>query len=114
MPRVKRGRVRISKRKAVLKNAKGFHWGRKNLIKLAKTATKKAGARAFKDRRVKKRTARALWQIKISAAVKTYNLSYSKFINLLKKKNIELDRKVLAELAEKNPKIFKAIVDAVK
>ncbi|PIT90693.1 MAG: 50S ribosomal protein L20 [Candidatus Komeilibacteria bacterium CG10_big_fil_rev_8_21_14_0_10_41_13] len=114
MPRVKRGKVRARKRKAVLKQAKGYKWGRKKKIRLAKPAIKKAGVYAYRDRRVKKRVNRRLWQTKLNAAVRVYDLSYSKFINLLKKKKIDLDRKILAEIAEKNPEIFKKIVDQIK
>jgi len=114
MPRVKRGTSHVKARRKVLKQAKGYKWGRKKLIKLAKTATTKAGAHAYRDRKNKKRTRRALWQVKINAAVRPYDLSYSRFINLLKTKKIEIDRKILADLAEKEPKVFEAIVNAVK
>lgn len=111
--RVKRGTSHIKKRRRLLKRTKGFRGGRKNLIKLAKTAATKAGAHAYRDRRLKKRTNRGLWQIKINAAVREHGLSYSKFIDLLKKNKIELDRKVLADLAENEPKIFEAVVKEV-
>ena len=114
MPRVKRGTTHVKKRKKLLKAVKGYKWGRKNLIKLAKTARTKAGAHAFVDRRKKKRTMRSLWQIKISAAVKEQGLSYSRFINALKVNNIAIDRKILADLAENNPSAFLAIVNKVK
>ncbi len=114
MPRVKRGTTHVKKRRKLLKAVKGYKWGRKNLIKLAKTARTKAGAHAFVDRRKKKRTMRSLWQIKISAAVKEQGLSYSRFINALKVNKIEIDRKVLADLAENNPTAFLAIVNKVK
>lgn len=114
MPRVKRGRVRAQKRKVLLAHAKGYKWGRKKKIKLAKPAIKKAGVYAYRDRRNKKRSARGLWQINISAALKAQGLNYSKFMGQLKKKKIELDRKILAELAEKNPEIFAKIVNQVK
>ena len=114
MPRVKRGKVRTKKRRAVLKQTKGYKWGRKNLIRQAKTAVKKAGNYAFRDRRAKKRTNRRLWQVRLNAALRQHNLTYSKFIGLLKKNKIELDRKVLSELAQKDPEIFKKIVEKVK
>ena len=114
MSRVKRGTTHVKKRRKVLKQAKGYKWGRKSHIKLAKTAVTKAGAHSYRDRRNKKRTRRALWQTKINAAVRQYDLSYSKFINLLKEKKIEIDRKVLADLAENEPKTFEAIVNTVK
>ncbi len=84
------------------------------MIKLAKTATIKAGAYAYRDRRVKKRVNRQLWQVQLNAAVREYGLSYSKFIAGLKKAKIELDRKVLAEIAKKEPKVFAKIVEKIK
>jgi len=114
MPRVKRGTTHVKKRRKVLKQAKGYKWGRKKLIKFAKTATTKAGAHAYRDRKVKKRTRRALWHVKINAAVRKYDLTYSRFINLLKEKKIEVDRKILADLAEKEPRVFEEIVKTVK
>jgi len=114
MPRVKRGTFHIKKRKKLLAKTKGYKWGRKNLIKRAKEAVVKAGAHSYVDRRKKKRTRRGLWQIKISAFVKEEGLSYSKFIDLLKKKDIVLDRKVMADLAENNKEVMKAIIKAVK
>ena len=114
MPRVKRGTTHTKKRKKLRKEAKGYKWGRKNTIRLAKTAVTKAGAHAFMDRRKKKRVMRRLWQTRLNAAVRLYDLSYSKFIDLLKKNNIELDRKVLSEIAVKQPEIFKKIVDQLK
>ena len=114
MPRVKRGKVRTKKRRALLKQTKGYKWGRKNLTRQAKTAVMKAGAHALRDRRIKKRVMRGLWQIRLNAAVRQYDLSYSGFINLLKKNKIELDRKILSELAQKNPEIFAKIIEQVK
>ena len=111
--RVKRGKTHTKKRKKLLKKTKGYNWGRKNVYRLAKTAVTKAGASAYRDRKKKKSNKRALWQIKINAAVRPFGLSYSKFINLLKKNKIELDRKVLADLAENEPKVFEAIVKQV-
>jgi large subunit ribosomal protein L20 len=114
MPRVKRAMGHVKKRKTLRKLAKGFKWGRKNTIRLAKTAVKKAGKHAYADRKRKKRVNRALWLVKLNAAVRGYDLSYSKFIAGLKAKKIELDRKVLAEIAEKNPEIFAKIVAPIK
>lgn len=114
MPRVKRGTTHVKKRRKLLAKVKGFRWGRKNLIKLAKTAATKAGAHAYADRKKKKANFRGLWQIKIGAAVREQDLSYSKFIDLLKKKSIELDRKVLAGLAQNHHLIFNKIVEKVK
>ncbi len=114
MPRIKRGSERTKKRRALLKQTKGYKWGRKNLTRMAKTAVMKAGAHALRDRRVKKRVMRRLWQIRLNAAVREYDLSYSKFIDLLKKNKIELDRKILSELAQKNPEIFAKIIKQIK
>ena len=110
MSRVKRGTTHVKKRRKLLKDVKGYKWGRKKLIKLAKTARTKAGAHAFVDRRKKKRTTRALWQIKINAFVRDYDLSYSKFIGLLKASNIEIDRKILADMAVNNKEELKALI----
>ena len=114
MARVKRGKVRAKKRKKLLSQAKGYKWGRKKKTRLAKPAIKKAGVYAYRDRKNKKRVNRRLWQTKLNAAVRVYGLSYSKFIDGLKKKNIDLDRKILSQIAEKNPEIFKQIVDKIK
>ena len=114
MPRVKRGTAHVKKRKKLLSKVKGYKWGRKNLLKQAKEASVKAGALAYVDRRKKKRTSRGLWQIKIGAFVREHGLSYSKFINLLKINKIELDRKILADLAVNNKKVFKNIIDKIK
>lgn len=114
MPRVKRGTTHVKKRRKLLKAVKGYKWGRKNLIKLAKTARTKAGAHAFVDRRKKKRTMRALWQIKISAFVKEQGMSYSRFIGALKANKIEVDRKILADMAENNKETLLVLVNKVK
>jgi len=110
MPRVKRGMTHVKKRRKLLKDVKGYKWGRKNLIKLAKTARTKAGAHAYVDRRKKKRTMRGLWQIKINAFVREYGLSYSRFMDILKKNKIALDRKVLADLAVNNKETLAALI----
>lgn len=114
MPRVKRGTQHVKRRNNLLARVKGFSWGRKSKIRLARTAMLKAGVYAFRDRRAKKRTFRNLWTIKINAAVRELGTTYSVFIANLKKANIALDRKVLAVLAEKNPKVFAKIVEAAK
>ena len=114
MPRVKRGTTHVKKRKKLLKKVKGYKWGRKKLIRLAKTATTKAGAHAYMDRKKKKRTNRGLWQIKINAFVREHGLSYSVFINKLKTSKIELDRKVLADLAVNNKKVLAKIIEQIK
>lgn len=114
MTRIKRGMMHSKRRRNLLKHTKGYRWGRKSKIKLAKVAKMKAGAYAHAGRRQKKRLARANWQVNINAAVRNFDLSYSKFMNLLKKKNIKLNRKMLCEIAENHPKIFQAIIEAVK
>ncbi len=113
MPRVKRGTTHVKSRRNLLKKVKGYKWGRKKLIKLAKTAQTKAGAHAFRDRRKKKRVNRGLWQIKINAFVREGGISYSRFIDALKKNSIEIDRKILADLAVNNKKVLANIVEKV-
>jgi len=114
MPRVKRGKSHVKRRKNLLAKTKGFKWGRKNKIKLAKTAAVKAGAHAYRDRRRKKRDRRALWQIRIGAFTKSHDLSYSKFMNMLKINKIILDRKVLSELAVSHKGILEGILEKIK
>lgn len=114
MPRVKRGTTKNKKRKNILAKTKGFRHGRKSKIGFAKEAISHAGEHSLRDRRKKKSIFRALWQTKINAAVKKHDLSYSKFISLYKASGIGLDKKILAEIAVKNPKIFTEIVNQVK
>jgi large subunit ribosomal protein L20 len=114
MPRVKRGKHHLKHRKNLLKQVKGYRWGRKSKIKLARVAMLKAGVYAYRDRRAKKRLARQLWQVKINAASRDNGLSYSKLSGALKKAKIDLDRKILADLAENHPAVFAKIVEAVK
>jgi large subunit ribosomal protein L20 len=114
MPRVKRGVSHVKRRKTLLAKTKGYKWGRKNKIKQAKEAVVKAGVHAYFDRKKKKRTARALWHIKIGAFVKDYGLSYSKFINLLKINKIELDRKILADMSVNNKEVLVKIIEKIK
>jgi len=104
----------VKKRRKLLKDVKGYKWGRKKLIKLAKTARTKAGAHAYVDRRKKKRTTRGLWQIKINAFVREHGLSYSRFIGLLKVNNIAVDRKILADLAVNNKDVLTALISKLK
>ncbi|MBL7053843.1 50S ribosomal protein L20 [Patescibacteria group bacterium] len=113
MPRVKRGKSHLKKRKKLLKTVKGYRGGRKSKVRLAKTASAKAGVYAYRDRKVKKRTFRALWQIKINAGCRKQGISYSEFINKLKKNNIDIDRKILAKLAEHHEEIFAKIIKSV-
>ncbi|HEY4476299.1 MAG: 50S ribosomal protein L20 [Candidatus Wildermuthbacteria bacterium RIFCSPLOWO2_02_FULL_47_9c] len=114
MPRVKRGTTAKKRRKHVLQHAKGFKWGRKSKYRLAKDALRHAWTYAYRDRKANKREFRALWQIQINAASREQGVSYSKFMGQLKKKNIVLDRKVLAQLAEQKPEAFAAIVNSIK
>ena len=106
MPRVKRGTHRIKRRKNILARTKGMMWGRKSKITLAKVAATKSGANAYRDRKLKKRNNRATMQIGINAAARELGTTYSQLINKLKKSNIALDRKVLAEIAKTYPKVF--------
>jgi len=110
MPRVKRGVAHVKHRKNILKATKGYMWGRKSKIKLAKVAILKAGHHAYKHRKAKKREMRSLWQIRIGAAVKAQGLSYSKFMGAIKKAGVVIDRKILAEVAAKYPEAFNTIV----
>jgi len=114
MPRVKRGLAHLKRRKNLLKQAKGYRWGRKNLLKQAKVAVTKAGVYSYRDRKAKKRVNRRLWQIQINAAVREHGLSYSKFIGGLKKAQVEIDRKILSDLARNNPEIFAKIAEMAK
>jgi len=114
MPRVKGGKTTLKRRKNLLSKVKGYQFGRSTKKREAREAFYHAGVHAFDHRRNKKGDFRRLWNIKISAAVRQFELSYSKFIDLLKKKNIDLDRKILADLAENNPDTFKMIVETVK
>ncbi len=114
MVRVKRGKQAKKHKKHLLKHAKGFKWGRKNKYKLAKDALRHAWEYAYRDRKTKKRDKRRLWQTKINAACRAQGISYSRFINALKKNKIELDRKIMANLAENKPEIFAKIVEKAK
>jgi len=113
MARVKRGKIAHRKREKLLKKVKGFKAGRKKRYRLAKQAITKALVHAYIDRKRKKREFRKLWQTQIGAACKNFGISYSKFIYGLKQKNIELDRKILAQLARDHPQIFEKIVKTI-
>ena len=113
MPRVKRGTIAAKRRRRILKRAKGFRFGRSKKEREARTALLHAGVHAFRHRREKKRDRRALWQIQINAAGRPLGLSYSRFMGLLKKSKIGLDRKILAQLAEHEPETFKRIVESL-
>jgi len=114
MVRVKRGKTARKRRKRLIKHAKGFRWGRKSKYRAAKEALLHARSHSFRDRKAKKREFRRLWQTQISATCRQLGISYSRFIHGLKKNKIEIDRKILAELAKKEPKIFEKIVEKVK
>ena len=114
MTRVKRGTSHTKRRASLLSKVKGFRWGRKNLINLASAAATKAGVNAYCDRRKKKADFRGLWQIKIGAFAKQHNLSYSRLMALLKKANIALNRKSLADLAANHPEILAKIIEQAR
>lgn len=114
MPKVSPSVTRRARHKKWLKRAKGFRGRRRSVYKIAKEAVLKAGQHALRDRRQKKGIFRANWQARINAAVRPYGLSYSKFMHALKSHKIELDRKILAQLAAQQPEIFQKIVEQVK
>lgn len=114
MPRVKRGTIAHKKREKLLKKTKGFRWGRKSKERAAKEALLHAQSRMFRGRKEKKRVFRSLWTVKMNAALRANGSKYSTFINSLKKKGVKLDRKILADLAEHEPQVFKKILDSVK
>ncbi|MGB1270265.1 MAG: 50S ribosomal protein L20 [Flavobacteriaceae bacterium] len=114
MPRSVNAVARRARRKKVLKQAKGYFGRRKNVWTVAKNAVDKAMSYAYRDRRNKKRTFRALWIQRINAGARQHGMSYSVFMGKVKANNIELNRKVLADLAMNNPAAFKAIVEKVK
>jgi len=114
MARIKRGTTTHKKRKNVLKNAKGFRWGRKNKFKAAKEALMKAWSYTYRDRRTKKREMRKMWTTVINIGCRKNGTTYKDFIYNLKKKNIELDRKILSTLAKERPETFKKIIEKVK
>jgi large subunit ribosomal protein L20 len=114
MARVKRGVTAHAKHKKVLKAAKGYYGRRKNTIRIAKQAVEKANQYAFRDRKRRKRTFRALWIQRLNGAVREFGLNYSKFIDGLGKAGITVDRKVLSDLAIREPAAFQAIVDKAK
>lgn len=114
MARVKRGVVAHARHKKVLEQAKGFYGRRKNTIRTAKAAVDKAGQYAYRDRKVRKRSFRALWIQRINAAARLEGFTYSRFIFGLEKAGIDMDRKVLADIAGSDPAAFKAIADKVR
>jgi large subunit ribosomal protein L20 len=114
MARVKRGVTSHAKHKKTLEAAKGYYGRRKNMIRAAKAAVDRAMQYSYRDRKNRKRTFRALWIQRINAAVREFGLTYSRFIDGLIKAGIEIDRKVLSDLAIHQPDAFKAIVDKAK
>ncbi len=114
MVRVKRGVIAHKKRKKLLRYVKGFKWSRKSKERMAREALLHAWTHQFRGRKLKKREFRRLWNIKINAGARQYGMSYSRFIAGLKQKQIQLDRKILADLAEHEPQVFERIVAAVK
>ena len=114
MTRVKRGVIAHKKREKLLRYTKCFKWGRKSKERAAKEALLHAWTHMFQGRKQKKRDYRTLWNVKISAAAREYGFSYSRLIEALKKKNVKLDRKILADLAQNEPKIFAKVVEFVK
>ncbi|GAB4221463.1 MAG: 50S ribosomal protein L20 [Spirochaetes bacterium] len=113
MPRATTGKVHHKRREKILKDVKGFYGARKNLWRTAKDARRKKLQNSYKDRRRKKRDFRALWIMRINAAARLYGISYSRLIDGMKKANILIDRKMLAELAVSDTNAFKAIVEKV-
>ena len=114
MSRVKRGVIKNKRRKNILKQTKGFRNARKSKLRQAREAISHAGNHAFNDRRKKKRVFRKMWQVNINANLRKEGLTYSKFIGELKKKNIEIDRKILSEISQKNPETFKRILEKIR
>lgn len=114
MSRVKRGKYATQKRERLLRRVKGYKWGRKAKERLAKEALLHAGKHAFRERRKKSRAFRQLWQVKINAAARENGLTYSRLIGKLHRAGSPLDRKILAELAEREPELFSKIVEEVK
>jgi len=114
MARIKRGTTTRAKHKRILDQAKGFYGRRKNTIRIARQAVEKAGQYAYRDRKVKKRSFRALWIQRINAAVRAEGLTYSQFMNGLKLAGVELDRKVLADIAMHEGAAFSAIIAQAK
>ena len=114
MPRVTRSPARRKRKKKIFKAAKGYFGGRKNLYRTAKDAVEKGWEHAYRDRKKKKRNFRRLWITRINAAAREHELSYSRFMNGLKRAGVELDRKALADLAVRSPEAFGALADRAK
>jgi len=114
MPRVSTNVARVKRRKKILKEAKGYFGRRKNLYKTAKEAVERAWRYSYRDRKNRKRDFRRLWIVRINAAARQHDLSYSRFMNGLKLAGIELDRKVLADLAIRDPNAFGQLADTAR
>ncbi|MEI7425655.1 MAG: 50S ribosomal protein L20 [Candidatus Moraniibacteriota bacterium] len=114
MTRIKRGMAASKRRKNLLEDAKGFKWRRSSNYRAAKEAVIKAGSYAFRDRRAKKRVMRKLWITRLNIALRELGLKYSQFIKIMADKKIELDRKVLSQMAVTEPKIFAKLIESVK
>ena len=114
MPRVKRGVTARARHKKVIDAAKGYRGRRKNVFRIAKQAVMRAGQYAYRDRRNKKRVFRALWIARINAAVRQYDVTYSVFMNGMKKSGVELDREVLSDMAINDKPAFAALVARIK
>ncbi|MFA6475131.1 MAG: 50S ribosomal protein L20 [Patescibacteria group bacterium] len=113
MPRVKRGVAHVKRRHNLLKRAKGFKWGRKNRIRLAKTAVTRAGVNAYRGRRQKKRLMKANWAVSINAGSRPLGITYSRLRAKLREQKIELDRKSMSELAKRFPAVFEKLVQSL-
>ena len=114
MPRVKRGVTTKRRHNRILRQAKGYYGGRSKLIKTAREAVERGWKYAYRDRKQRKRVFRALWIARINAAAREHGLSYSRFMDGLKKANVEIDRKVLAQLAVSDPKAFSELAELAK
>tara|TARA_B100000989_G_scaffold140969_2_gene104901 strand:+ start:4442 stop:4792 length:351 start_codon:yes stop_codon:yes gene_type:complete len=113
MSRVKSGVVTRARHKKIIKSAKGYYGRRKNTFRIANQAVEKAGQYSYRDRKVRKREFKSLWIQRINAGCRLHGLKYSQFINGLKRINLNLNRKVLSDLASKEPNVFKRIVDQI-
>jgi large subunit ribosomal protein L20 len=114
MTRVKRGTTHVKRRNNLLEDAKGYRWNRKNLFREAKQAVIKAGQYAYRDRRAKKRTMRALWITRLNIAVRELGLKYSQLVQIMKTRKIAADRKVLSQMAVEDPKVFVKFIESIK
>lgn len=110
MPRARKGTNTVKKRRKLLRQVKGYRWNRKSKTRRARQALFKAWTYAYRDRKTRKRDKRSLWQVKINAAARSGGTTYSELIGILKKKGIELDRKILADLAENEPEVFSSVL----